>query len=494
MRELELNLENLLSIGLTPEIIKNNFEGWIVENSDIQIDFDKKIIYTGISNLRKDLNNLMAIAKNELLEEGKTSEELEAFLNSEKEKVKANFAKSIKVFPDDESKQEFLLHILPKLHNQFLQSKTQYFDDKLSEILDSKILNQEKIAIIPNQYFNDISEKSSISNELEQIVTDLWEWQKNYEIKARFLHSDRLIEEKADYVTDTYKNYEERYLKYQLENCNIFLEEVPNDEVLIDCKKKLENKLIELRQQIPLPAKNIDILINEINNAFYRLEQFMKGKILDYKSFLFNDAFALLINELSKLENVNIKYDSIGNTYWYLMNQLAYAFDKSEFENQDAYKNKDFNRDSNEIDYIQSYRLQDLCGKMNLEDYQFELPSIIDIFNNTEIDNKNIQDDNKINKLESTDNSNPYPRIFTSHKSFGKFKKLREEFDNTKQNLSNYSFVYHRMVKDKFIFEDYKQTEFVFFLLDFDINISRIKPKTQLGNNDLRESIYNSLK
>jgi hypothetical protein len=334
----------------------------------------------------------------------------------------------------------------------------------------------------------------TVDNELEQTVTDLSNWRKKHQNIVRFLPLERIIEEKADYVIDTYKDYEERYLKLQLENCNIFLEEVPNDEVLIDCKKKLENKLIELRKQIPLPSKNIDILINEINNAFYRLEQFMKGKILAYKSFLFNDAFTLLLNELNKIENVNIKYDSIGNTYWYLMNQLAYAYDKSEFENQDAYKNEDFNRDSNEIDYIQSYRLQDLCGKMNLEDYQFELPSIIDIFNNTEVDNKNVQDDIKINKLESTDNSNPYPRVFTSHKAFDKFKKLKEEFGNTKQDLSNYSFVYHRMVKDKLIYDDYKQTEFVFFLLDFDVNISRIKPKTRLGNNDLRESIYNSLK
>lgn len=334
----------------------------------------------------------------------------------------------------------------------------------------------------------------TVDNELDKIVTDLWKWHKDYEIKAKFLHSERLIEEKADYVTDTYKNYEERYLKYQLENCNVFLEEVPNEEVVIDCKKKLEKKLIELRQQFPLPSKNIDILINEINNAFYRLEQFMKGKILDYKSFLFNDAFTLLINELNKLENVNIKYDSIGHTYWYLMNQLAYAFDKGEFENQDAYKNEDFNRDSNEISYIQWHRMEELNGKSDLGDYQFEVPSIIDIFNNQEDDKKNVNDDNKINKLESTDNSNPYPRVFTSHKAFYKFQKLREEFDNTKQNLSNYSFVYHRMIRDKLIYADYKQTEFVYFLLNFDINISRIKPKTQLGNNDLRESIYNSLK
>jgi hypothetical protein len=89
---------------------------------------------------------------------------------------------------------------------------------------------------------------------------------------------------------------------------------------------------------------------------------------------------------------------------------------------------------------------------------------------------------------------NPYPRIFTSFEAYVKFKNLVDEFGNTKHNLSNYSFVYHRMVKDKLIYEDYKQTEFVFFLLEFNVNISRIKPKTQFGNKDIRESIYNSIK
>ena len=71
---------------------------------------------------------------------------------------------------------------------------------------------------------------------------------------------------------------------------------------------------------------------------------------------------------------------------------------------------------------------------------------------------------------------------------------MLDEFGNGDENLANYSFVYHRMVKDKFIYEDYKQTEFMFFLLDFNINIKRIKPKNQLGKTDLRESIYNSVK
>lgn len=89
------------------------------------------------------------------------------------------------------------------------------------------------------------------------------------------------------------------------------------------------------------------------------------------------------------------------------------------------------------------------------------------------------------------DDVNPYPRIFTSSKAYDKFKKLLDEFGNTKMNVANYTFVYHRMVEDKFIYDDYKQTEFCFFLLDFEINIERIKPKNQQGSLELRESIYN---
>ena len=93
----------------------------------------------------------------------------------------------------------------------------------------------------------------------------------------------------------------------------------------------------------------------------------------------------------------------------------------------------------------------------------------------------------------TNEETNEYPRIFTTTKAFNKFKNLLDEFGNTKENLANYSFVFHRMKKDNLIFDDYQQTQFVYFLLDFNINISRIKPKTQLGNNDLREGIYNRI-
>lgn len=93
--------------------------------------------------------------------------------------------------------------------------------------------------------------------------------------------------------------------------------------------------------------------------------------------------------------------------------------------------------------------------------------------------------------INSTDN--PYPRIFTSDKAYFKFKNLLIEFDKSDQNLANYSFVFHRMKRDDLIYNDLKQLEFIDFLAIFEIHLDRIKPISQLGNNELREGIYNRI-
>lgn len=355
-----------------------------------------------------------------------------------------------------------------------------------SSIVILKFISDEKEEDGPVQGFN---KKNLIAEcELEKIVADLWTWQDNYEKKVKFLNTAKTIEEKADYVVDSYKNYEERYLKHQLENCNIFLEEVPNDKILIDCKKRLEIKLIELRLQFPLPPKNIDGCIDEINNAFYRLELFMKGKVFEYRRFFFNDAFTLLMNELNKFENINIKYDNIGSTYWNLMSQLAYAYDKGEYENQDANTNDDFNKDCNEIDYIQCYRIEELTGKFALKDYKIEVPSIIGLFDKQEIEKTITPTNEKSNPI--VNEKNPYPKIFKDYRSFTIFNNLLNEFGNTSENLSNYSFVFHKMTYEDLIHFDIKQQSFFDVLDKFDITISRIKPLSDIGKIAYRESIY----
>lgn len=313
-------------------------------------------------------------------------------------------------------------------------------------------------------------------------------WLKNYERENEYIHIPQLIEKKKNWVTDKYKNYEERYYKAQLEICNAILNVVPEENQIIAIKAEFKTKLIDLRNKYPLPDTDINNLISEINNAFYRLEKFMKGSSLNYSTFYFNDAFTLLFYELNKIENISINNDDLINGYYSLINQISHDYDKSDFDNADAYKNEDFNRDCNEILYLGWDRLQEFITD---EDEINVKISITDIANT--IFNGN--DKNGVNTSTTTEiiSENPYPRIFTSTKAFNKFKNLYDEFAKSNQDLANYSFVFHRMKKDNLIYKDLKQLEFIDFLSSFEIHLDRLKPISQLGNNDLRESIYNKV-
>ena len=321
-----------------------------------------------------------------------------------------------------------------------------------------------------------------------QIDQRLELWLKNYESENEYIHIPKAIEEKRSWVTDKYKNYEERYYKSQIDICNAILNAVPNQNEITTIKTEFKNKLIDLRKRIPLPDTEINKLISEINNAFYRLEKFMKGIDLEYNAYYFNDAFTLLFNEMNKLENKSASNDALINGYYTIINQICFDYDKSDFLNTDAYENEDFNRDCNEIEYLACDRYEEF----NIdEDGNGIKISISHIANNVITTNETTENESTIVLTDKMEN--PYPRIFTSIKAFTKFKNLIEEFGNSSENLANYSFVYHRMKKDNLIFDDYQQTQFMYFLLDFDINIKRIKPKSQLGNNDLREGIYNRI-
>lgn len=251
LKELDFNLENLFDLGLTSEILKNNFEEWIRDNEDILIDFKNQKIYAGIINAKKEMANMLEKIAISMKNNGMSQDQVEEFLISEKQK--------------------------------------------------SNILLKEKCNQLPEELAYDFNLKL---------------------------------------ILKTFERYEE------------------------------------------LKEKHFDSMMDEILKV-------------DSSSFLVNNEKAS--SEL-QLEN---------------------------------------NENQNQV------------------------------------------------------NTNPYPRIFTSPKAYNKFVKLHEEFGNSKENLANYSFVYHRMLKDNLIYSDYKKTEFVFFLLKFEINIDRIKSENQLGKTDLRESIYN---
>lgn len=130
-------------------------------------------------------------------------------------------------------------------------------------------------------------------------------------------------------------------------------------------------------------------------------------------------------------------------------------------------------------------KLEDKLTEKKDQYYTEKLNSILQIDDNQDVTTQQ-------NEL-SKQNDNPYPRIFTSVAAYLKFTNLRNEFEKTNQDLANYSFVFHRMKKDNLIYKDLKQLEFIDFLSFFEIHLDRLKPLSQLGNNDLREGIYNRI-
>jgi hypothetical protein len=320
---------------------------------------------------------------------------------------------------------------------------------------------------------------------LEQIDRKLWDWLQEFEKTNYYISTPLAIEKKRDYVTDTYFNYEERYYKMQIKTCDVILESVPREKTILEFRKQFKKDLIDLRKAHPLPNIEINKLISQINSAFHLLEKFMDGTLSEYKNFLFNDHFSLFFNELSKPINDKSEYHELKEGYFGLLYQISVDYDKSTFENQEAYSNEDFNRDCNEIHYLSWDRILDFVPE-DSEELEIKKPSIMDLIINSK----------KGTNLEKNENAeiNPYPRIFKDNKAYSLFEKLIGEFGNTKENLSNYSFVFHKMTYAGLIHFDLLQKTYFDMLSEFDISIDRIKPKGEIGKVSLRESIYSRVK
>jgi hypothetical protein len=188
-----------------------------------------------------------------------------------------------------------------------------------------------------------------------------------------------------------------------------------------------------------LPDTDINKLISEINNAFYRLEKFMKGSSLEYSTFYFNDAFTLLFNELNKFENLNKNNDALISSYYKIINQICYDYDKSDFLNTDAYENEAFNRDCNEIEYLACNRYEEFNVDEDGNTVKISITDLVHNINNSNVtaDYNNFQllkneIDEFISKLENDITQNYDNEKYLNFLDF--IKLVREDASNDLQN------------------------------------------------------------
>ena len=105
-------------------------------------------------------------------------------------------------------------------------------------------------------------------------------------------------------------------------------------------------------------AKYLEI-INDINNAFYRLESFANGTLSKYEHFDFHAAFTNLFNETLKPDNYTNENCARIGKYWQLLDFIQQGADKGWFENDNALDNTDFENDCNAIANLSWNRIEE---------------------------------------------------------------------------------------------------------------------------------------
>ncbi|QKJ63353.1 hypothetical protein [Flavobacterium sp. M31R6] len=234
---------------------------------------------------------------------------------------------------------------------------------------------------------------------------------------------------------------------------------------------------------------NISNLLKKKIYAYYKILELNGEELFEMESF-YKNHFASVFYDRSKFFSffkiicfeeehyldVQKAIDAKEKLYNYLLCQLDDKEDQIRFKG-------DFLDNLNELIAVQKHTK----FKIYFEEFLNKIRKnelMIDYSNS--IQNNDLIDVN----LKSTISINLYPRIFTTDKAFAVFKKSLDEFGNTDENLANYSFVFHRMKEDNLIYDDYQQTQFVFFLLKFDINIDRVKTLNLIGYKSAKERTY----
>ncbi|MNS47265.1 hypothetical protein D3C86_611240 [compost metagenome] len=140
---------------------------------------------------------------------------------------------------------------------------------------------------------------------------------------------------------------------------------------------------------IPEHLINLDYqdITKKINDAFYRVESFMSGRLNEYSYFGFNDAFTKLFFESQKTENCKIENDELINDYWSLLYQIYTDLDKGMYDNVNILNNDMFNKELKEVSILLNYRSHEFREFETTEYSEYRI-TISDITNKSLIGTK----------------------------------------------------------------------------------------------------------
>ncbi len=179
-----------------------------------------------------------------------------------------------------------------------------------------------------------------------------------------------------------------------LTEIHMFVEQLSSNSQTLQTKasNSQHNKTEQINHLKCKKQVKIQGIIEEINNAFFRLEQYMNGAICEYQYFGFNEAFTKLFDQTKKPEDFTYNNCRLIGKYWLLTEQIRIDFDKGNFENIEACENEMFCEDCEEIMCLNWERIDEFIefstpDEIAESDHRHSITDLLkdDILNSTKI-------------------------------------------------------------------------------------------------------------
>lgn len=183
MEKLDLTPDNLVRVGITPEILKNPnaFLKWSFNNQKIYIDIQNNCIYTDCENSdNNDLHLIKSFFKNE--------SEYWEFINLLIEKSNFEFDSVLNNLPIVNQK-EFLINTIPKLNKNVKKAKKVLYNKMLNEITGTTKQEAKNINPYPLLFIN----FEVYRGFLEYTKNHIIEFYKDYSYLKKRLQKEKLI-------------------------------------------------------------------------------------------------------------------------------------------------------------------------------------------------------------------------------------------------------------------------------------------------------------